>query len=346
MSNPGDFIRGPKTDRPPEAFADIAGDKRREKILIAEDNILSADLLSQTIRDMGYDVLVANDGHQAWELTVREKPDLILLDVMMPVLDGYEVCKRIRQDEGLRRIPIVMITSLSEMEEKVRGIEVGADDFLNKPFNDTMLFARIRALLRTKYLNDQLENAEVVIQSLARSIEAKDACTEGHCERLYRSTTILAKHLGLPDDYVRALQRGGYLHDIGKIGIPDTILLKQGPLTPEEWEVMRQHPVIGETICKPLYSLKLTLPIIRHHHEKWDGSGYPDHLKGNQIPVTARILQVADIFDALATNRPYRKALTKEEAFATMRKECDMGWWDRELLEEFISLVKQGKLPY
>ena len=328
----------------PEDFSDITPPKTPEKILIVEDNLLSADLLAQTINDMGYKTVVARDGEAAVEMVAIEKPDLILLDVMMPGLDGYGVCRKIRENEDTRRIPIVMITSLSDLSEKVKGIEVGADDFLNKPFNDTILYARIRAMLRTKYLNDQLENAEVVIQSLALSIEAKDAYTEGHCERLFRYTPVLAKHLGLPNEYVRALQRGGYLHDIGKIGIPDTVLLKRGPLSEEEWEVMRQHPVIGEKICKPLYSLKLTLPVIRHHHEKWNGTGYPDHLKATQIPITARILQVCDIFDALATDRPYRKAMSHEETFQTLRKECDLGWWDREIVEEFIALVKGGKI--
>ena len=327
-----------------EGISDISAEKAPEKILIVEDNVLSADLLSQTIRDMGYQTVIARDGIEAVDKVTTEKPDLILLDVMMPGMDGYALCRKVREEESTRRIPIVMITALAELGERVKGIEVGADDFLTKPFNDTILYARIRALLRTKYLNDQLENAEVVIQSLALSIEAKDPNTEGHCERLFRYTTVLAKHIGLPSEYVRALQRGGYLHDIGKIGIPDTILLKRGPLSEEEWRVMRQHPTIGEKICTPLHSLKLTLPIIRHHHEKWDGTGYPDHLKGDQIPVTARILQVADIFDALATNRPYRAALPQPEVFNTLRKECDLGWWDREIVEEFIALVKQGKI--
>jgi putative two-component system response regulator len=327
-----------------EEIMQMVAAKAPATIMIVEDNNLSADLLSQTIRDMGYRAVIAKDGLQAMDMMPREKPDLILLDVMMPGMDGYSVCRKLRENENTRLIPIVMITSLSELGEKIKGIEVGADDFLTKPFNDTILYARIRALLRTKYLNEQLENAEVVIESLALSIEAKDPYTEGHCGRIFRFTTILGKHMGLPDDYVRALQRGGYLHDIGKIGIPDTILLKPGSLTPEEWDIMRKHPEIGEKICKPLNSLKLTLPIIRHHHEKWDGSGYPDHLKGTNIPVTARILQVADIFDALSTDRPYRKALPQKECFEIMRKETKKGWWDAEVVEEFITLVKQGKV--
>lgn len=326
------------------SICDMLTPKAPEKILIVEDNPLSADLMSQTIKDMGYKTAVARDGLEAVDMVRTEQPDLILLDVMMPGMDGFTVCQKIREEEATRRIPIVMVTSLAELGERVKGLDVGADDFLTKPFNETILHARIRALLKTKYLNDQLENAEVVIQSLALSIEAKDSYTEGHCERLSRYSTIMAKHLGLPAEYVSALQRGGFLHDIGKIGIPDHILLKPGPLTPDEWAIMRQHPTIGEKICKPLHSLQLALPIIRHHHEKWDGTGYPDKLKGEQIPITARILQAADIYDALATNRPYRKAMKPEEAIATIRSECDKGWWDREIMEEFLTLVKAGKI--
>ncbi len=325
-------------------FSRIQTPRPPEKILIVEDNPLSADLLAQTINAMGYDAVVARDGIAAIEMVLTEKPDLILLDIMVPGMDGYGVCRKLREEESTRRIPIVMITALSELGEKIKGIEVGADDFLTKPFNDTMLNARIRALLKTKFLNDQLETAEVVIQSLALSIEAKDPLTEGHCERLARYTALLAGHMGIPSEHVRALYRGSFLHDIGKIGIPDVILLKKGPLSEEEWEIMRQHPVIGEKICSPLPSLKLALPIIRYHHEKWNGSGYPDHLKGPQIPITARILQVVDIYDAMTTDRPYRPAMSMREACDTMLEECAKDWWDKDIVHEFLGLVKAGKV--
>lgn len=318
--------------------------KPNAKIMIVDDSRLSADLLRQIIQPMGYNVVIAYDGKSALDMIAKEKPDLILMDIMMPQLDGFELCERLKSDEKTRLIPIIMITALSDLSDKVKGIEVGADDFVTKPFNDTILFARIKSLLKTKYLNEELENAEMVITSLAHSIEAKDPYAEGHCERLGEYSEALARHLGIPDEYVKALKRAAILHDIGKIGIPDAILLKPGPLTAEEWKVMKLHPIIGERICKPLHSLAPALPIIRHHHEKWNGTGYPDGLVGEQIPITARILQVVDVYDALTTNRPYRVAMSKADALKTLLLEADKGWWDKEITEEFVKVIKQGKL--
>jgi putative two-component system response regulator len=318
--------------------------KPNAKIMIVDDSRLSADLLRQIIQPMGYTVVIAYDGHSAINMIAGEKPDLILMDIMMPQIDGFELCERLKSDEKTRLIPIIMITALSDLSDKVKGIEVGADDFVTKPFNDTILFARIKSLLKTKYLNEELENAEMVITSLAHSIEAKDPYAEGHCERLGEYSEALARHLGIPDDYVKALKRAAILHDIGKIGIPDAILLKPGPLTADEWKTMRLHPIIGERICKPLHSLAPALPIIRHHHEKWNGTGYPDGLKGDQIPITARILQVVDVYDALTTNRPYRVAMSKGDAMKTLLLEADKGWWDKEITEEFVKVLKEGKL--
>jgi putative two-component system response regulator len=190
-----------------------------------------------------------------------------------------------------------------------------------------------------KQFTDELDNAETVLSSLALSIEAKDPYTEGHCDRLSKYSVSLAEKLGLPEDLRVALRRGGLVHDIGKLTVPEHILLKPGPLTPEERKIMEQHTIAGERICAPLKSFRHVLPIIRHHHEKWDGSGYPDGLKGEQIPLTARILQITDIYDALTTDRPYRKALSPEKAFAIMREEVKRGWWDWSILDEFEAIA-------
>jgi putative two-component system response regulator len=222
----------------------------------------------------------------------------------------------------------------------------GADDFLNKPVNKHELLARVHSLLRLKRFTDELDNAESVLFSLALSIEAKDPYTEGHCDRLSKYSVALAERLGLPEELRVALRRGGLVHDIGKLGVPEQILLKPGPLTPEERKIMEQHTIAGERICAPLRSFRHVLPIIRHHHEKWDGSGYPDGLRGEQIPLIARILQVTDIYDALTTDRPYRKALSLEKAFAIMREEVKRGWWDGSILVEFEAVVHGYELVH
>jgi len=215
----------------------------------------------------------------------------------------------------------------------------GADDFMTKPLNKEELLARVRSLQRLKQFPDELESAETVLCSLAQSIEQKDPYTEGHCDRLSKYSVALAERLGLPEELRVALGRAGIVHDIGKVAVPEHILLKPGPLTPEEWKVMKQHPVVGERICSPLKTFRHVLPVIRHHHEKLDGSGYPDGLKGEEIVRTARILQTVDIYDALTTDRPYRKALLPQEAFKVLHEEVKRGWWDGSLLDEFEALI-------
>jgi putative two-component system response regulator len=271
--------------------------------------------------------------------------DLALLDVMMPFRTGFQVCQAVKAKPETRLIPIVLLTSLNSDADRIHGIMCGADDFLTKPVNKHELLARVHSLLRLKQFTDELDNAESVLFSLALSIEAKDPYTEGHCDRLSKYSVALGEKLGLTEDLRVALRRGGLVHDIGKLAVPERILLKPGPLTPEERKIMEQHTIEGERICKPLRSFRHVLPIIRHHHEKQDGSGYPDGLKGEQIPLTARILQITDIYDALTTDRPYRKALPPEEAFAIMREEVKRGWWDPSLLKELEELVSSATTP-
>jgi len=242
-------------------------------------------------------------------------------------------------------IPVVLLTSLDSDQDRIHGIMCGADEFLNKPVNKHELLARVHSLLRLKRFTDELDNAETVLFSLALAIEAKDPYTEGHCDRLSKYSVALAEKMGLPDPLRVALRRGGLIHDIGKLAVPEYILLKPGPLTPEERKIMEQHTLEGERICAPLRSFRNVLPIIRHHHEKQDGSGYPDGLKGEQIPLTARILQVTDIYDALTTDRPYRKALPAEKALATMREEVKRGWWDGALVNQLEVLLAESAIP-
>jgi putative two-component system response regulator len=308
-------------------------------ILVADDTAAMRELYLELLESAGFRVLCAEDGAQALELLRHQKVDLALLDVMMPRLTGFEVCEAIKSHPETRLIPVVLATGLTDSKDRIHGIECGADDFLSKPVNKEELLARVRSLIKLKHFTDELEHAEKVLFSLALSIEAKDAYTEGHCERLSDYSTALGRQLGLAEEQLVALRRGGIVHDIGKIAIPEHILMKPGPLTAEERRIMEQHPVIGERICAPLKTFQDVLPIIRHHHERMDGSGYPDGLKSEAIPLTARVLAVVDVYDALSTERPYRKALSNEEAFKVMGEEVKRGWWDPHLFAELQKTV-------
>jgi len=322
-----------------EDMGELLIHRRTPRILVVDDNPDMVDLMSELLKSRGYDVVSVRDADQAEAEVRRHAPDLILSDVVMPGRSGYELCHQLKDDPSTRLIPFLLITGLSDREDKVKGIEAGADDFLNKPIFPSELFARVKSLLKLKEFTDELETAESVLCTLGLSVEARDPYTEGHCERLAQRAASLGRHLGLDEDSIVALRRGGYLHDLGKIAVPDEILKKGANLTADEWKVMKLHPVTGENICKPLKSLRLVLPIIRFHHEHSDGSGYPDGLHKEQIPLLPRILQVVDVYDALRTARPYKPALSHEQAALTMRVEAHNGLWDEELVAEFFSLL-------
>ncbi len=314
------------------------------RLLVVDDNPQNIELLTALMEAEGYEVISAADGLEAMALVAASPPDLILLDIMMPKMDGYAVCRRLKQEAATRLVPIVLLTALGAEEARIKGIEAGADDFITKPFSRAELKARVRSLLRLKAFTDELEYAEAMLLTLGRTVEAKDPYTQGHCERLATYSVALGRKLGLPPEELTALDRGGTLHDLGKIGIPDAILLKPSGLSEAEWVIMREHPVIGERICRSLRSLQRVLPIIRHHHERWDGGGYPDGLAGEAIPLTARILQIADIFDALRTVRPYKPALSLQTACDILRDEVARGWRDPGVVGPFIEMVELGGL--
>jgi len=318
--------------------------RRAPRVLVVDDNPDTRILMRELLETRGYDVVAVEDAVQAGDEIHRQPPDLILSDVVMPGKSGYELCRELKEDPLTRLIPFVLITGLSDREDKLRGIEAGADDFLNKPIFSEELFARVNSLLKLKEFTDELETAESVICSLGLSVESRDPYTEGHCERLATNASSLGRHLGLDDEAVVALRRGGYLHDLGKIAVPDEILKKGSNLTPEEWAIMKQHPITGENICRPLKSLRLVLPIIRNHHEHSDGSGYPDGLKRGEIPLLSRILQVVDVYDALCTARPYKPALNHEQAALTMRRESESGLWDEDLVTEFFFMLQHRQV--
>ena len=319
----------PHTDKP------VAG-----TILIADDHESNRQLFEEFLTAEGFEVVTAPDGAAALQEFTRAQPDLVLLDVMMPHLNGFEVCRQLKTNRDTYLTPIILMTAvLSAKQDRVVGIEAGADDFLSNPIDRIELLARVRSLLKLKARTDELERAESVLFALARSIEGKDPYTQGHCERLSEYASRLGERLGISEEQITALRRAGIVHDIGKVAVPDAILLKPAKLTEEEWKIMREHPVVGEQICAPLKSFRLVLPIIRHHHEKLDGSGYPDGLRGEEIPLTARVLQIVDVYDALTTARPYKRALPVSEALETMEGEVVKGWWDRNIFAEFKKFV-------
>ena len=320
----------------------FAEDIVAEKILVADDRQEIRVLLTLLLEAQGYQVFTAEDGQKALKEFAQCQPDLVLLDAEMPRLNGFEVCRHLKSNAETRLTPVVLVTGLSGTEDRIRGIQAGADDFLSKPVDRNELLARVRSLLSLKAHTDELERAESVLFVLARSIEGKDPYTQDHCERLSGYSARLGERIGLPPEHIIALRRAGIVHDIGKVAVPDAILLKPGKLTPEEWAVMREHPVVGERICAPLKSFRLVLPIIRHHHERLDGSGYPDGLAGEQIPVRARVLQIVDVYDALTTERPYKRAMSPELALETMEEEVKKGWWDPYILAEFRKLLLES----
>jgi len=314
--------------------------RRSQTILVVDDKLDTLLLVRELLTSRGYKVNTASDADEAMQSIHTERPDLILLDVIMPGRSGYDLCRELKEDPVTRLIPIVMITGLSDRSDRIRGIEAGADDFLSKPLYPEELYARVKSLLKLKHFTDELENAEAVLFTLALGVEARDPYTGDHCSRLAHYAGELGRHLHFEPDSIVALERGGYLHDLGKIKVPDEILKKGTELTEDEWEIMKQHPVTGEAICQPLKSFRKVLPIIRHHHEHWNGSGYPDGLEGHNIPVLARVLQIVDVYDAIVTTRPYKPALSEHQARDTMLSEAKRGLWDYELVREFFGMLE------
>ena len=323
----------------------VAGES--PKILVVDDDPRNVKLLEANLLPLNYEVIKAFNGQDALTIVNKVDIDLILLDVMMPDMDGYEVCRRLKASETTRLIPVVMVTALGNIEDKIKGIEAGADDFLTKPPNKMELLARTKSLINLKKLNNNLTSIERVLFSLANTVEANDAYTQGHVERVSNMAMTLGHRMALSESELEALRYGGTLHDIGKIGVPREILNKPGPLDSEEWKIMKSHPEVGFKICLPIRkNLGPALDVIRYHHEKLDGSGYPDGLKGEEISKVARIMAVVDIFDALITDRPYRKAMPREKALGILRKEAAEGKLDKDVVGKLETLVNRGMIGH
>jgi len=316
------------------------GDDSLPNVLVVDDESLNLELMEAILSQLPVNVIKTSSGEEALSLVDRIHVDLVLLDVVMPGMDGYQVCRRLKGGERTRLIPVIMLTGLDEMEAKIKGIEAGADDFIVKPPNHAELLARTQSLVKVKGLNDNLISIESVLFSLAGAVEAKDAYTQGHIVRTARMALVLGRRLGMTEKEIRALRFGGMLHDIGKIGVPREILNKHGPLNDEEWKIIRSHSDVGYRVCSPLKNtLGPALDIIRYHHERLDGSGYPDGLRGEEIPLVARIMAVVDMYDALVTDRPYRGAMKQEEALAIIRQSTREGKLDPGIVERLIEMV-------
>jgi putative two-component system response regulator len=311
------------------------------KVLVVDDYAPNANGMRDLLSAAGYSVRVANNGADALRLVSEEAPDLVLVDVVMPGMSGVELCRELKTRGRTRLTPVVLVTASQDRGHRLAGLEAGADDFLGKPVDVQELRTRVRSLLRVKQLTDDLESTEAIMTMLGHIVEARDPYTEGHCQRLAEYATALGAALRLDAADIDTLNRGAVLHDVGKIALPDTVLLKPGRLDPDELQLMREHPVVGDNLCRTVRSLERVRPIVRSHHERQDGRGYPDRLSGDDIPLLAQIVAVVDVFDALTTNRPYRNAMTAKAAYDIMLKEAASGWVPVKLAQTFIDLHRR-----
>jgi putative two-component system response regulator len=316
---------------------------KQVKVLAVDDSQENLELIQALLSVAGYEVVTASNGEEALVVVEEESPDLILIDATMPKMNGFEVCTLLKSREETRLLPVLLVTPVQETEYKIRGFEAGVDDFVHRPINSVELLARVRSLVRTKRLNDQLVNVENIILALATAIEAKDPYTEGHVDRVASYALILGRETGLAPWELQLLRKAAILHDVGKIGVNESVLLKPGSLSADEFNHMKSHTVIGERICRPLQQDRLILEVIRHHHERYDGKGYPDGLAGEGIPIAARIMAVVDAYDALTSDRPYRKRLSQEQAVQILKQEAGKQF-DPKIAMAFVSMLETGRL--
>jgi len=322
-------------------------------VLIVDDEYIGRETLQSVLEGEGYELEMAENGLQAIEKAKKLLPDVILLDVMMPGMTGFEVCQRIRNDPQIAEIPIIILTALDDRESLLNALKAGADDFISKPFDRYELRARLMGITRLnryqkliqeraklREANTQLLSAyEATIEGWSHALDLRDRETEGHSRRVTQLTVKLAQALDMSDDEIMHIRRGSLLHDMGKIGIPDSILHKPDQLTDEEWTIMRKHPQLAYDMLYPIEYLRRALEIPLNHHEKWDGTGYPRGLKGEEIPIVARLFAVVDVWDALTSDRPYRPAWSQEEALTYIREQSGRHF-DPQVVDLFFKLIK------
>jgi putative two-component system response regulator len=311
-------------------------------VLVVDDEAPLRALLRRFLERSGYVVAEVGTGEEALEQIRRDPPDLVFLDLQLPDRSGHSILEAIRAEPATRLLPVVMLTGLATSEQKVRAYELGVTDFLAKPFAPDELLPRVRSLVLLKQFADEHEHAESMIATLARTIDARDPYTAGHSARVAKYAERVARRMGVEESSLLDLRRGALFHDLGKIAVPDAVLLKAGPLEPEERQVIQKHPVVGEELLAPMKTMAKSLPIVRHHHERLDGSGYPDGLSGADLPLAVRIVTVADIYDALTTKRVYRDALSRETTYEIFEGEVRRGWWDGEVLGELQGALAES----
>lgn len=313
----------------------------RPSVLVVDDLWSNLELLEAIFSKAGFDVYTALDGQSAITIFETHNIDLAVLDVMMPGMDGYELCTILKSKTERHFFPVILLTALTDRESRITGLRSGADDFISKPFDTTELLIKARSLIKLKTLHDELEHSENVILTLAVAMEARDPYTRGHSTRVGGIATDFSSFLGFGKREQEQMRKAGILHDIGKIGVSSEVLCKNGRLTDEELSDIKKHTVVGEEICRPLISLKEILPAIRHHHERWDGLGFPDSLHAEHIPLPARILSIIDSFDAMVSKRPYREGRSISNVVQVMEHERGSGQWDPVLTGEFITMMRR-----
>ena len=308
-------------------------------ILIIDPNPLSRMTAFDLLSLDGYEVIEIDNVTAIFDRIITERPDLILLEIMMPPMNSFSLCRQLKEDYRTANIPIVLTTLTDSRENRIAAMEAGGSDVMVKPLNRTELSSRVRSLIAQKRLNDGLNQTEQVLFTIAKAVDNR-AVSKGGSDRIASLVRSFGQYLGLTPAEIEDLAFAAHLHDIGTIAIPDAVMLKAGELTPEEKELIGQHVLFGEQICQPLRNRSGVLPIVRHHHERWDGTGYPDGLSGTDIPYLAQVFQVIDIFDALTSDRPHKKAYSPNSALQIIIEEAQKGWRNPELVEQFTTFIR------
>ncbi len=314
-------------------------EERKPSVLVVDDIKSNLELMEAVFQRAGYAVHMALSGVPALEICNKHNIDIAILDVMMPGINGFELCRKLKSLTDKYFFPVILLTALNDKKSRITGIECGADDFINKPFDVPELLMKASSLLKLKELHEELDHSENIIFSLISAMEARDFYTKGHSTRVGELAKEFGIFLGFPEKDCGLLRKAGLLHDIGKIGLSEKVLNKPGILTAEEMKIIKKHPLIGENICRPLLSMQNVLPAIRSHHERWDGNGFPDALTGDEIPLMARILAILDSYDAMVSIRPYRGKRTNGSALHVIEKEQYDGQWDSELTGLFLKMM-------